>query len=133
MFTDRKPTGLKVVITLTILNSLAAMIHFILLERGMLRTPDLIEDIWIYGVAVTLVAVLPVTFGAYGLYHKRIWGLGFFTLGGGAYLYAAAQMLLLSIQNQSFNIMFFVSIYLIVYNLFALFYGWTFRHHFRDF
>ena len=133
MFTDRKPTGLKVVITLTILNSLAAMIHFILLERGMLRTPDLIEDIWIYSVAVTLVAVLPVTFGAYGLYHKRIWGLGFFTLGGGAYLYAAAQMLLLSIQNQSFNIMFFVSIYLIVYNLFALFYGWTFRHHFRDF
>ncbi|PKM47219.1 MAG: hypothetical protein CVV03_04350 [Firmicutes bacterium HGW-Firmicutes-8] len=133
MFTDRRPTGLKIIVTLTILNSLATLVHFILMERGILNSPGLTEDIWIYGVAVTLVAVLPVTFGSYGLYYKRIWGLSFFTLGGGAYLYAAAQMLLLSVRNQSFNIMFFISIYLILFNLFALFYCWTFRHHFRDF
>lgn len=133
MFSDKRPLGLKIVVYLAILNSVATITHFILLDRGILKSSGLIADFWIYAGTVAIVAVLPLVIGAYGMYGKRMWGLGFFTLGSGAYLCAAVLILLLSVKASSYGIMFYSSIYLIFYSLLATLYSWAFRHHLREF
>lgn len=133
MFTDRRPLGLKTVVFLVVVNCLFTVTHFVLIGRGILNTPGLVESFWVFATAVTLIAVLPAAIGAYGLYHKKMWGLGFFTLGSGAYLSSSAMILLLSVRTGTFGIMFYAAIYLILYNFLADVYIWALRHHFRDF
>ncbi len=133
MFTDRRPLGLKIVVFFAILNSLATVTHFVLLDRGIFRTTGLVQNFWVYAVTVTVIAVLPVALGAYGLFYKRMWGLGFFTFGSGAFLCASGFVLLTSVEAQKFGIMFYFAIYLILYSFLANLYTWAFRHHLREF
>ncbi len=134
MFIDKRPTGLKITIALALLNAIISLIHFILLGNGiLLRVSGLVSNLWIYATVTTVVAVLPVTLGAFGLYHRRMWGLGFFTLGNGAYLCLALLVLLLTVIAHNIGIMFYVSVYLVLYSFFATSYVWVFRHHFREF
>ena len=133
MFNEKRTTGLKLVVFLAMVNAIITLTHFILLDKGILGFNGLINDLWIYATAVSLVAVLPAAIGAYGLYQKRMWGLGFFTLGSGAYISSSLLILLLSVKSVNFGIMFYVSIYIVIYSLLATFYSWMFRHHFREF
>lgn len=133
MFTEKRPTGLKTVIFLAFINSIVTLVHFLLLERGILAVTGLIEDLWVYAAAVSLVGVLPAAIGAYGLYQKRTWGLSFFTFGSGAYISSSLLILLLSVKTHTYGIMFYVSLYIIIYSLLATFYCWMFRHHFAEY
>ncbi len=134
MFADRRPTGLKIVVTLAFLNVLATLVYFVLGEWGLLGTAGLVENLWIYGVAVTVTAVLPLALGAYGLFRRKLWGLSFFTVGSGAYLCSSLLIILAAVSTRNFQaIIFYVSLYLFFFNLLADFYVWNFRHHFRDF
>lgn len=133
MFIDKKPLGLKIVIVLSILNALATVIHFFLIGQGILETPGIIENLWITVVTVILTGVLPSMCGAYGLYYKRLWGLGFFIFGSGAYMSLALFVLMTTFKASGFGIMSLISIYLILYSLLAVLYAWAFRHHLREF
>lgn len=133
MFIDKRPSGLKLVIALSIINSLATIVHFFLISQGILKTHGVIQPLWITAVTVTLTGILPTILGVYGLYHKRLWGLGFFIFSSGAYLSLALLVLLTTFKAAGLGIMFFISIYLILYNLLAVMYCWNFRHHLREF
>lgn len=134
MFTDKRPTGLKIIIALAFLNAIISLTHFILLGNGIfLRVSGLVNNLWIYATVTTVTAALPAILGAFGLYYRRMWGLGLFTFGSGAFLCLALQVLLLTIAARNIGIMFYVSVYLILYSIFATTYVWVFRHHFREF
>jgi hypothetical protein len=133
LFNDRRPLGLKLVITLAIINSLATVVHFFLISQGILKTTGIMGPVWITAAAVTFAGVLPTLLGIYGLYIKRLWGLSFFVFGSGAFLSMALLVLLTSLNESGLGIMFFISIYLIVYNLVAPMYSWSFKHHLREF
>ena len=133
MFSDKRPLGLKLVITLGIVNCFATIVHFFLISQGILKTPGVIQPLWVTAVTVTLTGILPAILGAYGLYRKKMWGLGFFIFSNGAYLSLALLVLLTTFKAAGLGIMFFISIYLILYNLLAFVYCWNFRHHLREF
>lgn len=130
MFNDRRPLGLKLVIALAIINSLATVAHFFLIGHGILRISGVIQPQSVTAATVILTSVLPTLLGVYGLYLKRLWGLSFFIFGSGAFLSMAVFVLLTTLSN--LGIMFLISIYLILYNLLAVLYSWSFRHHLRE-
>lgn len=133
MFNDRRPFGLKLLIVLAIINSLATVVHFFLIGQGILKTPGVVQPLWITATTVTVSGILPSILGIYGLYLKRLWGLSFFIFGSGAYLSMALWVLMTTFKDSGLGIMFFISIYLILYNLIAVLYSWSFKHHLSEF
>ncbi len=133
MFVEKKPLGLKIVVALALVNSLATLAYFVLLIRGILKPAGLVENVWVYALTVIVIAVFPVILGACGLNLEKVWGLGFFTVGSGAYLFLSAVILMTSIASRNFKILFYVSVYLFLYHILASFYAWIFRHHLKDF
>jgi uncharacterized membrane protein (DUF2068 family) len=109
------------------------MVHFFLIGQGILKSPGVIQPLWITAATVIISGILPSVLGVYGLYLKRLWGLSFFIFGSGAYLSMALLVLITTFKASGLGIMFFISIYLILYNLIAVLYSWSFRHHLREF
>lgn len=133
MFTDRKPLGLKLTVGLGILNSVIAMAGFVLTSRGKLAVTGLGDNLWVYGTVMTIFAVIPVIYGIYGLYHRKMWGLGYFTFGSGVFAGLAGSAVLFMFTHSNYGVIFYASIYLVLYTLLANVYTWTFRHQFNNF
>jgi hypothetical protein len=132
LFTEKRPIGLKIVIVLSIINSVFAFVHFFLVSKGIISSKGLTDLLWIFGVSCTIFGALPVLFGSYGLYQRKMWGLAFFSLGSGTYLCFATIIIILSVVKGIFDIMFYAAIYLILFKLIANAYVWVFRHRFSD-
>lgn len=133
MYTDGRHLRFKVVIVLAVLNSILTLAYFVLINQGVLEAAYLSESIWAVVLPLAVIAVAPVIIGSYGLYMRRMWGLGFFTLGGGGFLFASSVGMILSVRSDVFGILFFLSLYLILYNAAANIYIWIFRFNLKDF
>jgi hypothetical protein len=133
LFIDRRNTALKLIVNIAALNSLIILVIFILMGSEVM--PELLPDgaMKDYIVPVTLAGVLPIAIGAYGLYQRRMWGLSLFTLGHGALLGLAIMNLITAVEEDSLGVMFFISIYLILFSLIAFIYSWTSRYSLRDY
>ncbi|MBU7008120.1 hypothetical protein [Phosphitispora fastidiosa] len=133
MYTDGRHFRFKVVIVLAVLNSIITFAYFVLINQGVVEAAYLPENIWAVVLPLAVIAVAPVIIGSYGLYMRRMWGLGFFTLGGGGFLFASLAGMMLSVRSNVFGILFFLSLYLILYNAVANIYIWIFRFNLKDF
>ena len=133
MYTDGRHLRFKVVIVLAVLNSIITLAYFILINQGVLEAAYMPESIWAAAIPLAVIAVAPVVIGSYGLYMRRMWGLGFFTLGGGGFLFASLAGIMLSVRSDVFGILFFLSLYTILYNVVANIYIWIFRFNLKDF
>ena len=133
MYTDGRHLRFTFIIVLAVLNSIMAPGFFVLLDRGVLSAAYLPMGIWTAVLPLLIAAVIPVVVGSYGLYFRKMWGLGFFTLGSGAVLFGSLTGLVLSARNDDFGILFFLSAYLILYNIIANIYTWIFRFNLKDF
>lgn len=132
MYKERKFLGLRIVVYLAFLNSIVTIAHFFMLNRGILNLTNFTGDIFDYALPISITGILPLIFGAFGIYQKRMWGLGFFTLGNGAYLFAAVSLLRLTFQPNP-GIMFYAAVYLLVYSILAHLYIWNIRYSLRDY
>lgn len=133
MYAEKKETGLKIIVTLAIINSLATVVHFVLMGVGRLTVYGLVGDTVTYVVPAVLIGVLPITLGAVGLYRRKMWGISYFGLGSGGYLYGALTVFLTYIKSGHQGIMFYIALYLILYHLIANIYVWMYRFNLRDF
>ncbi|WP_418792031.1 hypothetical protein [Phosphitispora sp. TUW77] len=133
MYTDGRHLRFNVVIVLALLNSIITLAYFVLVEQGILQPACLPEGIRAAVFPMVLVVVVPIVLGSYGLYMRRMWGLGFFTIGGGGFLFASLTGIIFSAKSDVFGMLFFLSLYLVLYNIIANIYIWIFRFNLRDF
>jgi len=133
LFNDRRSATFKFVINIAVINSFITLVHFVLLGSSFLKDIGIAGDVGDFAVPVTITAVVPVILGAYGMYNRRMWGLGLFTLGTGAFLCSSLLVIMMLLKEGTFGAMFYVSAYLALYNIFAYIYSWNYRYNLRDF
>ncbi len=133
MYTDGRHLRFTVVIVLAVINSIVTSAYLIMTDRGIMEAAYQTEAVSEAILPLAVAGVIPVIIGSYGLYMRRMWGLGFFTLGSGGFLFASLAGVILSLESSIFGILFYLSLYLILFNIIASIYIWIFRFNLKDF
>lgn len=127
-----RPNTLLFIIGLILFNAIVTGLHFLLIILNVIPIRGELTALIEVASADILTCVLPSFAVVYGLWRQRAWGWGLAYLVAGGYIHG--QLLLLSRfqLNNQLGTMALVSLLIIVFHIFMVFYLWRIRHRFFD-